>query len=90
VLQAGRDGRAERRDYPQLLAEVSVPTLVVVGRDDEFTPVTGAEAMYRSIPNATLAVIDGAGHLPNLERPTAFNDVLRDFLAKIETGPGRR
>jgi pimeloyl-ACP methyl ester carboxylesterase len=40
--------------------------------------------MYRGIPGATLAVIDGAGHPPNLEQPIAFNDVLRDLLAKLE------
>jgi pimeloyl-ACP methyl ester carboxylesterase len=77
-------GRAERRDYRQLLTEVSAPTLVVVGRDDHFTPVADAEANYRSIPNAALAVIDGAGHLPNVEQPTAFNEILRNFLTKIE------
>ena len=77
-------GRAQRRDYCQLLTEVSVPTLVVVGRDDEFTPVSDAEHMHRLIPNATLAVIDGAGHLPNLEQPTEFNNALRTYLSTID------
>jgi pimeloyl-ACP methyl ester carboxylesterase len=76
-------GRAERRDYCQLLTEISVPTLVVVGRDDQFTPVRDAEYMHQRIATATLAVIDGAGHLPNLEQPTYFNNALRGFLSEF-------
>ncbi|HVQ93615.1 MAG TPA: alpha/beta fold hydrolase [Mycobacteriales bacterium] len=77
-------GRAERRDYRQLLTEVTAPTLIVLGRDDEFTPVSDAEHMRRLIPHATLTIIDGAGHLPNLERPTEFNNALRAFRTGID------
>ncbi|MEV6348448.1 alpha/beta fold hydrolase [Actinoplanes sp. NPDC051851] len=76
-------GRAERRDYRELLTGVAVPALVVVGRDDEFTPVSDGELMASLIPGAELAVVEGAGHLPNLEQPEAFNGVLRDFLATL-------
>lgn len=75
-------GRAERPDYAETLRRVAVPTLVVVGRDDAFTPVGDAEAMYELIPDATLAVIDGAAHMPNLERPAEFNEVLAQLLAR--------
>jgi pimeloyl-ACP methyl ester carboxylesterase len=73
-------GRAERPDYVRLLPTVAVPTLVVVGSEDEYTPVADAEVLRKGIPDATLAVIDGAGHLPNLERPTEFNAATSDFL----------
>ena len=76
-------GRAERPDYRDLLTTVTVPALIVVGRDDEFTPVGDAQEMARLIPGATLRVIEGAGHLPNLERPEAFNAELRTFLAAV-------
>jgi 3-oxoadipate enol-lactonase len=76
-------GRAERPDYTDLLTTVSVPALVVVGRDDEFTPVGDAEFMSRRIPDATLAVIDEAAHMPNLERPAEFNRALHRFLAGL-------
>ncbi|MGH3763875.1 MAG: alpha/beta fold hydrolase [Pseudonocardiaceae bacterium] len=72
--------RAERPDYTELLARTSGPVLVVVGRDDEFTPVAVAEFMATLIPQARLAVIDGAAHLPNLEQKAEFNHVLRHFL----------
>lgn len=74
--------RAQRPDYTDLLAQISVPTLVVVGRDDEFTPVAVAEFMAQLIPQATLAVVDDAAHLPNLERPAEFNRVLHRYLAQ--------
>ncbi|MEU9239254.1 alpha/beta hydrolase [Streptomyces sp. NPDC048385] len=77
-------GRAERPDYRPLLTRVTVPALVVVGADDEYTPVSDAEAMHALLPDSTLHVIDGAAHLPNLERPQEFNRVLGDFLARVD------
>ncbi|MGP4003775.1 alpha/beta fold hydrolase [Streptomyces sp. 8N706] len=74
-------GRAERRDYRDLLERISVPTLVVVGRDDEFTPVSDAEFLHERIPDARLTVIEGAAHMPNMERPAEFNEALRRFLS---------
>nr|WP_221379436.1 alpha/beta fold hydrolase [Actinoplanes polyasparticus] len=76
-------GRAERPDYRDLLTGVTVATLIVVGRDDEFTPVADAEQMHALIPGSALAVIEGAGHLPNLEQPVAFNKALDTFLAGL-------
>lgn len=77
-------GRAERPDYTGMLASITVPTLVVVGRDDEFTPVAEARLTAERIRNASLVIIDGAGHLPNLERPDEFNDALEKFLTSAE------
>jgi pimeloyl-ACP methyl ester carboxylesterase len=73
-------GRAQRMDYTPLLQSIQVPTLVVVGREDEYTPVTVADELHRSIPRSQLAVIDDAGHLPNLERSAEFNAVLANWL----------
>ncbi|MFI6683113.1 alpha/beta fold hydrolase [Streptomyces sp. NPDC050485] len=79
-------GRAERPDYQALLTTISVPTLVVVGRDDTYTPVADAEAMHEAIPGSTLTVVESAAHLPNLERPGAFNTALEEFLARVAAG----
>ncbi|WP_329129390.1 alpha/beta hydrolase [Streptomyces sp. NBC_01476] len=76
-------GRAERPDYSRMLADIAVPTLVVVGREDVFTPVADAEFLRDRIPGARLAVIEEAGHLPNLERPAAFNRELTALLAAV-------
>ena len=76
-------GRAERRDYTSLLSEIAVPTLIIVGSDDEFTPLADAEFMRKRIPNSRLAVIDESGHMPNLERPDKFNRVVEGFLSTL-------
>ena len=75
--------RAQRPDYRDLLTRVSVPTLVVVGADDTYTPVSDAEAMDALLPDSTLHVIDGAAHMPNLERPKEFNGILGEFLSHV-------
>ncbi|MBY8842218.1 alpha/beta fold hydrolase [Streptomyces sp. SP2-10] len=77
-------GRAERPDYRALLARLPVPALVLVGADDTYTPVADAEAMHAALPDSTLHVIEGAAHLPNLERPREFNRALGDFLARLD------
>jgi pimeloyl-ACP methyl ester carboxylesterase len=77
-------GRAERPDYTELLASIYVPTLVVVGQDDEFTPGGDAEFMYQRIPDAILAVVEGAAHMPNMERPAEFNQALNQFLVNLQ------
>lgn len=73
-------GRAERPDYRDGLAAARVPTLVVVGADDVYTPVSDAEEIVKLVPDSVLRVIDGAGHLPGVEQPELFNAVLLDFL----------
>jgi pimeloyl-ACP methyl ester carboxylesterase len=79
--------RAARRDYLPLLPTLDLPTLILVGDQDEFTPVADAELMHRNIRNSTLVVIPDAGHLTNLEQPAAFNRALATFLGSdlIET-----
>ncbi|MFI6034098.1 alpha/beta fold hydrolase [Streptomyces sp. NPDC051315] len=78
-------GRAERPDYRPLLTRVTAPTLIVVGADDEFTPVSDARAMHALVPDSVLKVIDGCAHMPNLERAGEFNEVLGDFLSRVDT-----
>ena len=83
-------GRAERQDYVDLLRRIDVPTLVMVGRDDEYTPVEWVTRTAGYIPGAELVVIDGAGHLPNLERPEEFDLALAEFLKPMSDGVDAR
>jgi 3-oxoadipate enol-lactonase len=76
-------GRAERPDYCELLGRVTVPALVVVGADDEYTPVSDAEYMHAELPDSTLTVVEGAAHMPNLERPEEFDAALAAFLERL-------
>jgi pimeloyl-ACP methyl ester carboxylesterase len=70
----------ERPDSTPLLASIAVPALVVVGEADAISPPAEARAIADALPKGELAVIDGAGHLANLESPAAFMAALRKFL----------
>ena len=60
-----------------------MPTLIAVGSNDEYTPVIDAERMHSLIPGSTLAVIEGAAHMPNLERPAEFNEAFQQLLNTV-------
>ena len=77
-------GMAQRRDQTRLLADILQPTLVVVGSEDQITPPADAETMRREIRGSRLEVIEGAGHVSNLERPAEFNAALSKFLRDIQ------
>jgi pimeloyl-ACP methyl ester carboxylesterase len=79
---AAHKGRALRRDHTAILPAITVPTLIVVGSEDFFTPVPIARLMSDNIPGAPLAIIAGAGHLPNMEASDEFNKTLDTFLTQ--------
>lgn len=66
-------------DFPDF-SSISVPTLVIVGSEDRVAPPHIAQAMAAAIPGARLTVLDGAGHISNIEAPDAFEEALADFL----------
>lgn len=65
------------------LAE-SVPTLLVWGREDRSVPLSEGRLARSSMPAATLAVIDGSAHVPHLEVPRAFSEIVASFLDNEE------
>jgi pimeloyl-ACP methyl ester carboxylesterase len=70
----------DRPDQTPHLESIAAPTLIVVGDADAITPVTVAEAMQRRIPNSTMAVIRGAGHMSPVEQPAQVNHAMGQFL----------
>lgn len=75
----------DRPDSMPLLPSLnSLPTLVVVGEDDQITPKDRAKVMADAIPGARLSVLAGAGHLTPVERPEAVTALLAEFLAGLE------
>ncbi len=62
------------------LGEVAVPTLLVIGARDVPDMLEIVALLERGILGARKVVIEGAGHLPNLERPAAFNQAVLPFL----------
>lgn len=77
-------GMAVRGDHTQLLREITCPALIIVGSLDAITPPADAELMHREIRGSRLEVIEGAGHVSNLERPSEFNRALDKFLEELE------
>jgi len=79
---ASHMGRAERRDNYNYLQQIKVPTMVIVGENDFFTPVDEMKSIAEQIPNSTFAVVENAGHMPNMEQPDVFNKLLLDFYSQ--------
>jgi pimeloyl-ACP methyl ester carboxylesterase len=64
-----------------LLPGVRTPTLLVWGREDTVTPLSSARIYERSIPRARLVTIPDCGHMPEMEKPAEFVELVRKFLA---------
>jgi 3-oxoadipate enol-lactonase len=79
-IAAASLGMAERPDSTPDLATIDVPTLIVTSDDDSLIPAAVTSPMADQIPGAELAVIDGAGHLSNLEAAGAFDELLAHHL----------
>ena len=78
ALQVGSDGeeRLLTEDLVSRLAEVDLPALVLVGELDYADFHALADRLSGSLPRSTRETIPGAGHLPSLEQPTAFDAVV--------------
>jgi len=75
-----------RPDSAATLGTIDVPTLVVVGDEDTLTPPSEARAMHERIRGSRLEVLAGAGHIANLEQPSAFNHVVGEFIEGVMIG----
>jgi pimeloyl-ACP methyl ester carboxylesterase len=80
---AAQRGMAARRDYCGDLPKISVPTLIIAGRDDGVRKPIDAETIHRGIKGSRLETIKGAGHLMNMEQPEVFNQVIWQFLEQL-------
>ena len=67
-------------DLTDRLPAIKIPTLVIVGEEDQGTPVAAARAIQGRIKGAELVVLKSAAHLSNLEQPEAFTSALTEFL----------
>ena len=77
------EGMADRPDMTDRLAGIQVPTLVITGTDDVLIPPGESALLAERIVGAELELIPGAGHLVALERPEAFNGLLRAWLTRV-------
>jgi pimeloyl-ACP methyl ester carboxylesterase len=66
-------------DLSDLLPNIAAPTLLIWGQVDARSPLTVAYQFQEAIADTNLVVIEGAGHLSNLERPARVNHAIREF-----------
>lgn len=62
------------------LAEITLPTLIVAGAEDQLTPLRYSEYFHQHLPHSHLVVLPKIGHFVQLEAPEAVNQALADFL----------
>ena len=84
--QAGvQKERPSLYDLTDALGRLTVPTLIVSG-DEDWPCLAPSLMLKRAIPSAALAVLPNTGHALSVEEPDAYNRLLDDFLAQVETG----
>ncbi|MDQ4136882.1 MAG: alpha/beta hydrolase [Pseudomonadota bacterium] len=73
----------DRPDARPLLPAITCPTLVMVGRQDRWSPLAQHEEIAALIPNATLVVIEDSGHMAPVEQPEAMTRALLAWLGLV-------
>jgi pimeloyl-ACP methyl ester carboxylesterase len=67
-------------DFRDRLPEIEARTLIVWGDSDMLVPVEDAHEFERLIPNSRTVILEDTGHVPMLERPVKFNELLDEFI----------
>ena len=70
-------------DITDRLGEIRVPTLLLSGRYDEATPAV-VETVQRGIPGSEWVIFEESSHMPHIEEPEKFRQVLGEFLSRVE------
>ena len=74
----------DRPDRSGLLAQLAgIPALVLVGAEDRITPPELNRRIADSVAGAEYVLVEGAGHLPPMERPATVNEALQPFLDRV-------
>jgi pimeloyl-ACP methyl ester carboxylesterase len=73
----------KRPSARERIGDIATPTLLIAGELDFNYILTRHEGLSEDLPNAFATIIEGTGHLPNLERPDLFDSLLLEFLASV-------
>jgi proline iminopeptidase len=87
ALNSETDRSAGTAELRSACAALDVPVLIVHGTRD-IRPSRATDSLARTLPRADRVLLDGAGHLPWVERPGEFRAAVGDFLAGLGPGPG--
>jgi len=83
-IAAASLGMGEREDYTGDLLHVFVPTLIITSSGDTVIPPAATNPMGSQVRGADLQMIEGAGHLSNIEAPEKFNELLKGLLVRAK------
>jgi pimeloyl-ACP methyl ester carboxylesterase len=76
-------GMADGYDPETVAAKVTAPVLMISGNEDRVNPIDRhAAVLAKAMPKAKLEILDGVGHLPEVEAPDKVNAMLRAFFAE--------
>lgn len=93
TIQAALAAMGNRADMTEAMRSLAVPTLLIVGKEDTFTPPAIMQRMEEVLPDARLLIVPHAGHLVPLEAPEVFNAAVLEFLHAVvgrdAAAPGR-
>jgi 3-oxoadipate enol-lactonase len=81
-LAAALRGMAARADASDWLAEIDVPTLVIVGEHDQISTVAEMRQIADALPDARFLEVPAAGHMPPMENAEVVNTALAEFLGQ--------
>lgn len=70
-------------DQRDMLPAITVPTLILHGERDRFIDRATSEEIHEGLANSELVIIPNCGHLPNVEQPKIFNEIVMEFAKKI-------
>jgi pimeloyl-ACP methyl ester carboxylesterase len=75
-------GLADGYDPATVAAHLTAPVLMIAGSEDRVNPIaTNAAVLAKALPHARLEILDGIGHLPEVEAPDRVNALLRAFFS---------
>lgn len=85
TMRAVQGGRPSLYDFAEEMQALQVPTLIMNGDEDDPCLDVGL-FMKRNIHSSALVMLPRSGHLINVEEPALFNQLLGDFMARVDAG----
>lgn len=83
TIAGGLAAISKRTDTCSNLDQISIPTLILCGEEDTVTPMAQSEFLHEHIKNSELHIIEGAGHMSNIEQRDEFNKHLLRFVKSL-------
>ena len=85
TIASAQRAMAARFDFSKSLNQIALPVLLIVGESDAISSPDEMRSIADRIPEATFKIIENAGHLPPIENPARFNQIVDEFLDGIES-----